>query len=86
MENVTKFKWDPAPDDFYKARIATLEKENNEMHSKYDEATEYIMQLRMENVKLREDLEDIIEKKGARIAELETALLNVTLGWKGGAV
>ena len=37
VEQVTNFAWQPMPDDFYKARIQTLEKENRKLSERVKE-------------------------------------------------
>jgi chromosome segregation ATPase len=39
MKNEVKFSWEPMPDDFYRARITTLEKENLALREKVEKLT-----------------------------------------------
>ena len=82
MEQTTKFAWEPKTDEYYKERIKALEKENARLRRMIDDADKGSIVADMGKAYS----ENIIAQKDARISELETALLNVTLGWKGGAV
>lgn len=82
MENTVRFAWEPKTDEYYKERIKVLEKENARLRRMINEAD-------MGSVAVEKNtnyMQNELAKKDAKIAELERALLNVTLGWKGGAV
>ena len=82
MENTVRFAWEPKTDEYYKERIKVLEKENARLRRMINDADMGSVAAEMSTSYMQNEL----DQKDARIAELETALLNVTLGWKGGAV
>ena len=82
MENTVRFAWEPKTDEYYRERIKVLEKENARLRRMITDADMGSVAAEMSTSYMQNEL----DQKDARIAELETALLNVTLGWKGGAV
>lgn len=85
------FSWNPAPDDFYKARISVLEKENLKLHERVRELEMALGNMELvvehgENVSdgINNELKDIIAEKDAEIETLQEALLNAVtkLGWE----
>lgn len=82
MENTVRFAWEPKTDEYYRERIKVLEKENARLRRMINDADMGSVASEMSTSYMQNEL----AQKDARIAELETALLNVTLGWKGGAV
>ena len=47
VEQVTTFSWQPMPDDCYKARIETLEKENQRLAKDLESANKFVEYLKM---------------------------------------
>ena len=82
MENTVRFAWEPKTDEYYRERIKVLEKENARLRRMINDADMGSVAAEMSTSYMQNEL----DQKDARIAELETALLNVTLGWKGGVV
>ena len=82
MENTVRFAWEPKTDEYYKERIKVLEKENARLRRMINDADMGSVAAEMSTSYMQNKL----AQKDAKIAELERALLNVTLGWKGGAV
>lgn len=82
MENTVRFAWEPKTDEYYKERIKVLEKENARLRRMINDADMGSVAAEMSTSYMQNEL----DQKDAKIAELERALLNVTLGWKGGAV
>ena len=85
------FSWSPAPDDFYKARITVLEKENRALVEKVRSLEMALGNMELvvehgENVSngINNELKDIIAEKDAEIETLREALLNAVtrLGWE----
>ena len=82
MENTVRFAWEPKTDEYYRERIKVLEKENARLRRMINDADMGSVAAEMSTSYMQNKL----DQKDAKIAELERALLNVTLGWKGGAV
>lgn len=82
MENTVRFAWEPKTDEYYRERIKVLEKENARLRRMINDADMGSVAAEMSTSYMQNEL----DQKDAKIAELERALLNVTLGWKGGAV
>ena len=82
MENTVRFAWEPKTDEYYRERIKVLEKENARLRRMITDADMGSVAAEMSTSYMQNEL----DQKDAKIAELERALLNVTLGWKGGAV
>ena len=82
MENTVRFAWEPKTDEYYRERIKVLEKENARLRRMINDADMGSVAAEMSTSYMQNEL----DQKDAKIAELERALLNVTLGWKGGAI
>lgn len=72
----TEFTWQPMPDEFYKARIKTLEKENLKLASELEKANKTVEYLKMKI--------DATESKAIyEMVSLEKALLNAAKSYWG---
>lgn len=54
--DIKELTYEPLKDDFYKARISTLEKENLQLRAELEKRASWVIRLREENTKLREAL------------------------------
>ena len=75
-ENTTTFAWQPMPDDWYKARISALERENLELKAENEAKDKSIIGYErvIDHIDASHDAE--IEEYQARIKVLERAVLN----------
>ena len=72
------FSWDPMPDEWYKARISTLEKEGLEKDKEIEALEHQIEMLNGCINELRTDMGDLIlENNGLRDAVVRAALREV---------
>ena len=74
-EAVVTISYDPPKDEFYKARIRTLEKENCSLNETLDEARQCIRDMRKESAYLRET----VEEQKNEIEKLKAALVRVVI-------
>ena len=74
-EAVIEISYDPPRDDFYKARIRTLEKENCSLNETLDEARQCIRDIQKESAYLRET----VEEQKIEIEKLKAALVRVVV-------
>lgn len=85
-KKTVKFSWEPMPDDFYKARINTLEKENARLHEKVAELEAVITEMehaadldKKDNNGLILEYGETIEEQGMLIADLKEAIVRAAL-------
>jgi archaellum component FlaC len=93
MKNEVKFSWEPMPDDFYRARITTLEKENlalrekiGELEKKNENAERGYEFVVKSNAHIKEqhqeeirDMEDTIHELEYQIEKLKEAVVLAAL-------
>lgn len=86
MKNEVKFSWEPMPDDFYKARITTLEKENLALREKIIELEKSVgtYELVVDNTDEMHtnvvcELQDTIMDLQEQIYDLKEALVRAAL-------
>lgn len=93
VEPATTFSWQPMPDDFYKARISTLEKENARLREELSEKDKSIgvyeavvdhqevvqSGINAEYEELLEEKDDEIELLKGQIKMLEAAIVKGAL-------
>ena len=77
-DGAIEFKWEPMPDEYYKARISTLEKENLALHKKIEELEKNIgiAEMAMEHQEtvcdgISNELNEIIDQKNDEIEVLK---------------
>ena len=72
------FSWQPMPDEWYKARIKTLEKEGLEKDKEIEKLKNVIEKLQSSVMELRTDMGDLIlENNSLRDAVVRAALREV---------
>lgn len=78
VEPATTFKWDPMPDEFYKARIETLERECRSKDKEIEALEHDIEMLKGVIGELKTDMGDLIlENNSLRDAVVRAALREV---------
>ena len=77
-DGAIEFKWEPMPDEYYKARINTLERENLALHKKIEELEKSIgiAEIAMEHQEtisdgISNELNEIIKEKDDEIEVLK---------------
>ena len=77
-DGAIEFKWEPMPDEYYKARINTLERENLALHKKIEELEKNIgiAEMAMEHQEtvcdgISNELNEIIDQKNDEIEVLK---------------
>ena len=74
----TEFKWEPMPDEFYKARIETLEREGRDKDKEIEALEHDIDMLKGVIGELKTDMGDLIlENQSLRDAVVRAALREV---------
>ena len=74
----TNFRWEPMPDEFYKARIETLEREHKEKDKEIEALEHDIEMLKGVIGELKTDMGDLIlENQSLRDAVVRAALREV---------
>ena len=72
------FSWNPMPDEWYKARISTLEKEGLEKDKEIEKLKNAIEKLQSSLMEMRTDMGDLIlENNSLRDAVVRAALREV---------
>ena len=69
-KQATNFSWDPMPDDFYKARIKTLEQENLKLAEEVEKQKTFVAYATDRYTKLQEEYEASINELKADLGDL----------------
>lgn len=75
-EEIRKLSYEPPKDDFYKARIATLERENAALRDQMEKRSEFYGMGKQSFEKLYKEVSEENDRLRDRVARLEIALVN----------